>query len=252
MVEAHLSVMKMRFTFPKAFLLDLDDTILNDSGSVQACWQEACRCARDCRLDPDVLMRTINATSKWFWSDPERHRIGRLNLRVARIEVARLALAELGLEDSGLAEKIGGIYHDRREESLELLPGAIDTLVWLRAQGCRLALLTNGSGDAQRRKISHFGLTGYFDAMFIEGDLGFGKPDERVYRLALQTLAIRAGDAWMAGDNLEWDVAQPQKLGVFGVWIHNSEGPAPESESIQPNLIIRALSDLLEVFAPER
>jgi putative hydrolase of the HAD superfamily len=238
-----------RYTLPKAFLLDLDDTILNDTGSVQACWQEACRSAHEYGLDPGALLNTIDKTSKWFWSDAERHRIGRLNLRVARIEVARLALAELGLENSGGAEKIGGVYHDRREESLELLPGALDTLRWLRHQGCKLALVTNGNGDAQRRKISHFGLSKFFDAMFIEGDLGFGKPDERVYRLALDTLAISPGDAWMAGDNLEWDVAQPQKLGLFAVWINNSGNGLPKLGSIHPNLIIRALPDLQNIFS---
>jgi beta-phosphoglucomutase-like phosphatase (HAD superfamily) len=32
---------------PQAIIFDLDDTILDDSSQVEACWQEACRQAAD-------------------------------------------------------------------------------------------------------------------------------------------------------------------------------------------------------------
>ena len=154
---------------PKAILLDLDDTILNDTGSVQACWEAAClACAPSCGVATDVLMAAIYKTGRWFWSDPERHRVGRLDLRRARTEVARLALAELGVENPEMVEKIGGIYDDQREERIEVFPDAIDTLRWLRERGFKLALLTNGSRNGQRKKIERFGIEQFFDAIFIE------------------------------------------------------------------------------------
>lgn len=230
---------------PKAILLDLDDTILNDSGSVQACWEAAClSCAPACGIEPDVLMKAIHNSGHWFWSDPERHRAGRLDLRRARSEVARLALAALGIENRELAEEIGGIYDDLRDERIEVFPDAIDTLDWFRESGSRLALLTNGNGAPQRKKIERFGIERFFDAIFIEGEIGFGKPDERVYRLALDALAVDARDAWMAGDNLEWDVAQPQRLGIFAIWIDASGSDHSKLGPIRPDRIVRRLSDL--------
>ena len=65
---------------------------------------------------------------------------------------------------------------------------AVATVQWLRAQGCRLALLTNGGSKAQRRKIDRFDLAPLFDAILIEGEVGFGKPDPRIYAQALATL----------------------------------------------------------------
>jgi putative hydrolase of the HAD superfamily len=230
---------------PKAILLDLDDTILNDSGSVLACWEAAClSCAPACGIEPDVLMKAIHKSGRWFWSDPERHRIGRLDLRRARIEVARLALDELGIENRELAQELGGIYDDRRDERIEVFPDAVETLEWFRECGSRLALLTNGNGAPQRKKIERFGIERFFDAIFIEGEVGFGKPDERVYRLALDALEVDAREAWMAGDNLEWDVAQPQRLGIFAIWIDASGSGNSKLGSIRPDRIVRRLSDL--------
>ena len=70
-------------------------------------------------------------------------------------------------------------------------------------QGCRLALLTNGGSKGQRLKIDRFNLAMLFDVILIEGEVGFGKPDPRIYTKALAALDVPASEAWMIGDNLE-------------------------------------------------
>src|SRR5687768_7176910 len=56
---------------PRAILLDLDDTILDDSGRVDACWREACseHASPDGGIDAHTLLAAIHKTSKWYWSD---------------------------------------------------------------------------------------------------------------------------------------------------------------------------------------
>jgi putative hydrolase of the HAD superfamily len=231
---------------PDALLLDLDDTILDDSSLVDACWRKACE-THVRRLPPvpiEDVLACIRRTSAWFWGDAERHRAGRLELNAARCEVVRLALRELGITNAALAADIGDAYSHHRDEGIEPLPEAIDTVRWLRARGCRLALLTNGGGPPQRAKIARFGLAELFDAILVEGEVGFGKPDERVYQLALDRLGVPAEDAWMIGDNLEWDVAAPQRLGVFGVWIDRHGRGVPEDAAVAPGLVVRTLADI--------
>jgi putative hydrolase of the HAD superfamily len=232
---------------PKAVLLDLDDTILDDSSTVDQCWSTACLTHRTeyAGLDPAELQRIIKATSAWFWSDAERHRTGRLDLDRARTEVVRLALAKAGVERQGLAERVAAAYGEQRDAGMQPLPEAIDTVRWLRERGCRLALLTNGAGAAQRRKISRFGLAELFDEILVEGDLGYGKPNERMYRLALRRLNVESPDAWMVGDNLDWDVAAPQMLGLFAVWIDVKGQGLPAHTQVRPDRIIRTLAELM-------
>jgi putative hydrolase of the HAD superfamily len=120
---------------------------------------------------------------------------------------------------------------------------------WLRESGRKLALLTNGAGPAQRKKLVRFGLADLFDAVLIEGEQGFGKPDERVYHKALNALGVRASDAWMIGDNLEFDVAAPQQLGIFGVWIDVRGRGVPEDIGVRPDHVVRSLSELRTLIA---
>jgi hypothetical protein len=49
-------------------------------------------------------------------------------------------------------------------------------------------LLTNGGSKGQRLKIDRFDLAPLFDAILIEGEVGFGKPDPRIYTKALEAL----------------------------------------------------------------
>ena len=94
------------------------------------------------------------------------------------------------------------------------------------------------------RKIARFEIADLFDAILVEGELGFGKPDERVYRRALSALDVKPADAWMVGDNLEWDVAAPQKLGMSGVWVDARGRGLPNDSAVKPDYIVRSLADL--------
>jgi putative hydrolase of the HAD superfamily len=227
-------------------LLDLDDTILDDSSTVDQCWQEACAAHRAefAGLDPAEVYGEVRRQGEWFWGDPERHRLGRLDLDAARGEVVRLALAELRIARDGLAEKVAGAYARQRDATMAPLPDAIETVRWFRARGVKLALLTNGAGPAQRRKIARFDLAGLFDSILVEGEVGFGKPDERIYRRALQDLAVDPADAWMVGDHLEFDVGAPQQLGLFTVWIDARGRGVPAESPVRPDRVVRRLSEL--------
>ena len=203
-------------------------------------------------LDPVHVYEAIERVREWYWADPERHRVGRLDLAAARREVVKIALAEIGIGDPTLARQIGDTYHDLRVTGLQPFADAIATVQWLRAGGRRLALLTNGSAQMQRSKIDRFGLAGFFDAILIEGELGFGKPDSRVYARALEALSVAPGEAWMVGDNLEWDVTQPQRQGIYGIWIDIRGRGLPPGSAAKPDRIIRRLSELRDRAAEGR
>jgi putative hydrolase of the HAD superfamily len=231
---------------PTAIFLDLDDTLIDDSANIDSGWLTACtEACRGSTLDLDALVAQIHAVRGWYWSDPERHRVGRQDLRATSASIVAQALAELGSDDAGLASKIGHRYRDLRDEGIALFPDSIATLETLRSRGVRLALLTNGSAAGQRAKIDRFDLARYFDCVCIEGELGWGKPEERVYVHALKSLNVDPERVWMVGDNLEWDVAAPMKLGITGIWYDRFKTALPEGHSMKPDRIIRSLSELI-------
>ena len=231
---------------PRAVLVDLDDTIV-DGSAVVDCWEDACGCCAPI-VDPRAVLAEILRIRDWFWSDPERHVKGRLDLTAARRQIAKMALLRIGHDDDRLADRIAERYSQCRQSRMVLFPGAVDALAWLRASGCRLALLTNGAGSAQRQKIARFQLEPLFDLILVEGELGFGKPDERIYQLALTALAAAPRETWMIGDNLEWDVGQPQRLGVTGIWVDTAGAGLPASCAVCPDLVVGGLGELRDYW----
>jgi len=234
-------------SLPKAILLDLDDTILALSESADPCWHTICeRFAPQIEgLTPTGLFVAIKEIRLWFWGSPERHRRGRLDLRRARREIVASALAGLDIDAPALADEIADTYAAEREEAIQPLPGAIDALHRLRDRGIRLALVTNGNAEDQWRKIDRFKLASLFDCIVIEGEFGFGKPDERIYIHVLKQLNVKPEETWMVGDNLEWDVRAPQRLGIFGIWLDHTGRGLPETSGVRPDRVIRSLSELV-------
>ena len=112
-----------------------------------------------------------------------------------------------------------------------------------------MALVTNGDKSQQRRKIERYDLARYFDAILIEGEFGAGKPEEIVYRHVLERLGVPAREAWMVGDNIEWDVAAPQRLGLRGVWVDREGTGLAAAGDVRPHRIIREFPEILAAAA---
>jgi putative hydrolase of the HAD superfamily len=238
----------MQGPLPKAIFLDMDDTILADSVNSAECLQTACeKYATALHTTVTELRMAMERASDSYWADRDRHRTGRLDLDRARLEVASLALRSLGEENKGMGAALAAELAALRDAMVRPFPGAIETLRELRQRGVATALLTNGHSSKQRAKIARFGLAAFFQTIVIESEFGAGKPDERVYRHALAQLHVEPRDTWMVGDNLEWDVAGPMRLGIFGIWLDHQAQGLPAGSVVLPDRIIRALPELTSV-----
>jgi putative hydrolase of the HAD superfamily len=242
---------------PKAILFDLDDTILPSIGRPDLAWRRAVdenfadsASARAAAESAALLADAILAYSREFWSDPDRHRRWRLDMQSARRQIVAEACARLGQHGFGMLEssqarRIADRFTAFCEAEISIVPDAHETLGALRRRGLRLALVTNGATAAQREKIERFALAPFFDHIQIEEEAGVGKPEAAAYRHALQALDTAPHETWMVGDNLEWEVAAPQRLGIVGVWCDHRGRGLPKGGDVRPDLIIRALSELL-------
>ena len=231
---------------PRALIIDLDDTILDSDGNADVVWFDVCLefvprlgvvSARD-------LHASVMNAREWLWGDLGRARRARLDLPQARRELLTRALTHLAILDTTVVDEMSDRYSYLRDEKLKPFPGAIDALRRLRDTGARMALLTNGSSESQRGKIDKHGLEEFFDYIQIEGEFGIGKPDERSFRNALDALGVGPHEAWMIGDNLDFDIHAAQQVGVYAVWMDIQNNGLPDETAVRPDRIIRSLSDL--------
>jgi putative hydrolase of the HAD superfamily len=236
----------------KAVLLDLDDTLLDYSSGVEDCWTATCvACCPETGVDAAGLIAALRPARRWFWDDPERHRRERVDMLGAWQKIVMHAMERLGPVDAGLAAAIARDFAARRRARERLFPEALAVLETFRRGGIPLGLVTNGDVRFQRDKIERHGLGPFFDVIVIESEFGAGKPDEAVYRHALDVLRTPATDACMVGDHLVWDVEGAQRVGITGIWIDREAAGLPADTSIRPDRIIRSLKELTDL-SPSR
>lgn len=239
---------------PKAILFDLDDTILSAYGQPHLAWTRiaAEQSAQLGALDVDALIATLAQVGRRFWNEspPEMQKHWRLNLPEARRAVVRRAFAHMteaghAMPALDAADAMADRFTDMRREEMHLFPGALETIDQLRETGVKLALITNGAALTQRAKVERFDLVHRFHHIQIEGEHGFGKPEEQAYRHAMEVLEVSPAQTWMVGDNLEWEVVMPQRLGIHAIWCDPYRQGLPADCGIRPDRIINSLPELL-------
>ena len=237
---------------PGAILFDLDDTIITEGERPTILLEVAAELAEALApFSPAEVADRLELAFGAFWANPASARAARLGarfgIRQAREAVIAETFAAMGV---GGMPAIAGRFCDRFTElraiGTRLFPGAREVVETLRDTGVRLALVTNGAADVQRDKLERFSLAPLFHHVQIEGEHGFGKPEERAYRHALEALDVAPADAWMVGDNLEWEVAAPQRLGIFAIWHDHRGRGLPEDSTVRPDRIITRLTELVE------
>lgn len=121
------------------------------------------------------------------------------------------------------------------------VPGAVETIAALRDRGLRTGLITVCSDDvpALWEETNFHGL---FDAEVFSCAVGLRKPDPRIYRLALEQLAVEPAEAIFVGDGANDELAGAARVGMTAVGL---ERPGEELEWDGPR--IRSLPELLDL-----
>jgi len=238
---------------PRVILFDLDDTIVDFSWNQAESWRLTCIEAEgETGANPGALHAAIGEAGRAFWADQDRAERGRRDLHAASAEIIAEAFATLAITvPADLPRELSVRYRARREEGIRLFEGATTVLEQLRAQGRRLALVTNGTSEEQRGKIERFNLERYFDHIQIEGEFGLGKPHDAAYRNALRAMRAEPASTWFVGDNLEWDVAAPQRHGIYGIWVDGHGTGLPEHSTHAPDRVVHRITELVEPSRPD-
>jgi putative hydrolase of the HAD superfamily len=61
----------------------------------------------------------------------------------------------------------------------------------------------------------------------------------------MEVLGVGPHETWIVGDNLEWEIVAPQRLGICAIWYDGYGVGLPRKSAIRPDRIIRRLSELL-------
>ena len=102
----------------------------------------------------------------------------------------------------------------------ELIPGAKEMVLALKAAGHRLILVADGPRQSFVNLLGQHGLWDAFDAHIISADIGALKPDARMFDAALAAAGLTRADVRhvaMVGNNHERDIRGANALGIISI-----------------------------------
>ncbi len=229
----------------RAVFLDFDDTLHDFSlayrGALLRAVAPVCRAA-DPPLAPEAIADRCNAAWAEIWERFVAGEIAEERLWADR-NACVLELAGVA-PDPALAQAVHTGYLDGMDMGLRLYPETAEALglLWDARPRPVVGLLTNGPAVGQRARLERLGLAGHFHPVVISGELGFAKPDPRIFATALEQAGVAPNGAVMIGDNPVADVAGARRAGMRAIWLNRGGRPWPRDAGPAPEAVCRDLS----------
>lgn len=172
--------------------------------------------------------------------------------------------------------------------SRTLFDDVLSTLAVLKGRGFLLGVVTNRAwgGPPFLKDVGVLGLLDYFDPnhIAISADLGVRKPASAIFLHSLNALKVPPEEAAMVGDSLGADIVGARQLNMFAIWKpkvriqekaqaemiaqgiadlqdgayddylfeyvrkERTKRDRPLDESIRPDMVIKRVTELLDVF----
>jgi putative hydrolase of the HAD superfamily len=162
----------------------------------------------------------------------------------------REALGAIGFDlPNDVIEHVVQLDHSAYSNSITVEPEVVVVLEGLTGDGLVMGLVSNVSllPDLMRADLERLGLARVLSASVFSSEVGFRKPDPRIFRVALDRLAVDAPATVFVGDRMYDDIGGAQAVGMRAVLTHQfRQEDDPEG---QPDSVIHHVRELPGVLA---
>lgn len=204
-------------------LLDADMTLFDFERSEREALREVLE-AHGYTADPETVALYLKINSA-LWDANARGEIDQDFLTVERF--AAFMRVKGGDHDPRQFNKA---YLEALGRQCWMLPGAEAFCRALAAEGCTLAIITNGLPTAQWGRFDRSPLKGVIPHMFVSMELGCQKPQREYFDKVCAALDITdRSRAVVIGDSLRADIAGGNNAGIDTIWFNPKGLPADPS-----------------------
>lgn len=165
----------------------------------------------------DFFHNKYSIINSGLWEKYRENQIEKEFLRVKRFSIT---LEEIGLDRPWIANEMAEQYIIRTANKSYLFPGALDILKYLKGKEYIMAVMTNGFKEVQYPKIERSGLYPYFKYFFISEEVGYNKPDIRIFNFALKEMNASAEQVVFVGDDYEVDIEGAASAGIDQIFFN--------------------------------
>lgn len=233
---------------PKAVFFDLDDTLFDHLHSTRQGLQTICQ------TYPGFLHHPIDDLFADYTRllDEVHLRVlaGSLTQDEARLERFRrfFQLRHSYVEDLPTAiEHAARLHRATYQANRQVVVGAVPLLEYLHGK-VTIAVVTNNVVVEQVEKLRYLKLDHLIDELVVSEEVGFIKPDPRIFQAALQRVGCSAEEVVMIGDAWKADIVGATQLGIRAVWLNRTGNACPDPTLATEIRSFEPLEDALQII----
>lgn len=123
-----------------------------------------------------------------------------------------------------------------RSASLRTIEAYPQSLMFIeKYRDLHKCIVSNGQRVFSELELQFLGLHQHFDFIIFSSDVGYKKPDTRMFEQALEIMGLEAHEVMSIGDTPENDIFPPQELGMQAMHIHDAWEEVDGSEKRDEN-----------------
>ena len=124
------------------------------------------------------------------------------------------------IDETTLGEEAARAFRSASLRRLQVFPQSVRLLEELKSYP--LGIVSNGQRVFSEIELRYLDLFDHFQSVIFSSDLGFKKPDPRIFLAGARALGLNAEEVLYIGDNFENDIVPSVKLGMKSMHIEEA------------------------------
>ncbi len=187
----------------------------------------------------DEMIKRYSEINKTYWQRLERGEITKQEVLVGRFKEF---FASEGL-DSSVAEEFNSLYQLRLGDTIVYHDDSLEIIRSLRGRA-RQYVVSNGTVEAQSKKLRLSGLGELMDGIFLSEHIGIEKPNIEFFDRVFEEIEpADRSRVMIVGDSLTSDIQGGNNAGIITCWYNPQGDKAPDKYRIDYEI-----SDLHQIY----
>lgn len=224
-----------------AILWDVDGTLLDfnaaESAAIKSLFSELS--LGECTGEMIARYSRINDS---YWKRLEKNEITRHQVLIGRFEEF---FAEQKI-DISIAQDFNEKYQQRLGDFVFYCDDSLNIVKQLHGH-VKQYVVSNGTTQAQTRKLRLSGLGELMDGIFLSEVLGVDKPNAAFFDKVFDSIdPVDKSEVLIIGDSLSSDILGGINAGILTCWYNPSNKPIPESP--KPDFVVSDLHEIIPLL----
>ncbi len=230
----------------KDLFIDFDDTLYDTHGNAVIALRETFEAFDLGRFfpDPQVFYDAYWMANIDLWTQYSKGEITRDYLIVERFRRPLSVGSGLDVTEE-LCLEMSDRFLDFCSSKPGVVAGAHELMDYLRQQGYRMHMCSNGFHEVQYKKLAACGLKDYFDTIILSEDAGFNKPSPQYFDYAFRQSGANKETTLMIGDNLQTDILGALNSGIDAMLFNRWEVDVDEAPQ-SPTFVVSSLQEIMK------